>query len=73
MKCAKCGAVMEKTKTDLPFKIGPHSIIIVKDVPVYQCSKCIEYEIEDAIMVKIERILDSIDMSTELEVVRFAA
>ena len=73
MKCNRCGAKLMKTRTDLPFKIGSHSIVIVKEMPVLQCSTCIEYEIEDSVMMKVEKILDSVDKSAELEIVRFAA
>jgi YgiT-type zinc finger domain-containing protein len=32
MKCPICGGVLEKITTDLPFKRGGHSIVILKDL-----------------------------------------
>jgi hypothetical protein len=31
MKCYQCGATMEQVTTDLPFKIHPHSIVIIRN------------------------------------------
>jgi len=64
---------MEKRKTDLPFKTGESSIVIIKDLPVLQCSECHEYALVDGVMSEVERILASVDKSAELEIVRFAA
>jgi YgiT-type zinc finger domain-containing protein len=73
MKCITCGSEMVKVETDLPFKIGSSSIVIIKGLPVFQCSKCSEYSIEDPTMAKVEKMLNVVDESTELEVLRFAA
>jgi YgiT-type zinc finger domain-containing protein len=59
MKCRVCGGLLEHRVTDLPFKIGDSSIVVVKDLPVLECRQCGEIELEDK--------------SAELEVVRFAA
>jgi YgiT-type zinc finger domain-containing protein len=40
MICTTCGGDMEDRVTDLPFKLGDRSIVIVKDVPVVQCPQC---------------------------------
>jgi YgiT-type zinc finger domain-containing protein len=73
MKCINCGSEMVRVETDLPFKIGPSSIVIIKGLPVLQCSRCNEYSIEDPTMVKVEEMLSVVDEATELEVLRFAA
>lgn len=64
---------MDDRTTDLPFKTGESSIVIIKDLPVSQCSECHEYVLADSVMSEVERILASVDKSTELEIVRFAA
>jgi hypothetical protein len=57
----------------MPFKIGPNTIVILKAVPVLQCANCSEYLLEDPVMERVETILDKVDRTAELEVVRYAA
>jgi len=64
---------MEERVTDLPFKVGESSIVIVKGLPVIQCPHCNEYTLADAVMVDVEQILESADKTAELEIVRYAA
>jgi hypothetical protein len=60
-------------RTDLPFKLGETSIVIVKSLPVLACENCPEYLIEDEVLRQVDKILARVDRSTELEVTRFAA
>jgi YgiT-type zinc finger domain-containing protein len=73
MNCHICGTEMTPLNTDLPFKIGDKSIVIIKELPVIQCNNCGEYLIEDQVMERVESILAMIDISIELEIVRYAA
>ncbi|MCY4388495.1 MAG: type II toxin-antitoxin system MqsA family antitoxin [Desulfurellaceae bacterium] len=73
MKCTVCGAGMSPTTTDLPFKLSEERIVILKQLPVLQCTSCREYLIEDAVMARIEALLGRADSSAELEVLRYAA
>ncbi len=73
MTCRTCGGVMEDRITDLPFKVGESSIVIVKGQPVIQCPHCNEYVLADAVMAHVDEILESVDKTAELEVVRYAA
>jgi len=73
MNCHVCGGEMRGQVTDLPFKVSDHAIVILKELPVIQCENCREYLIEDQVMAKVDAILDSVDSTAELEVVRFAA
>jgi YgiT-type zinc finger domain-containing protein len=59
--------------TDLPFKLGDTSIVVVRGVPVLQCSACPEYLISDSDMRRVEALLGAHARDAELEVVRFAA
>lgn len=72
MKCHICGGKLEQITTDLPFKIGMNTIVIIKNLPVLQCKNCSEYSIEDKVMEKIDIILNEIDKTTELEVLNYA-
>lgn len=73
MRCHTCGGEMLKLESDLPFKVGQRTIVILKDLPVIQCDNCNEFIIEDNIMERIEQILSVIDLKTELEIIKFAA
>ncbi len=68
-----CGAGMRHLLTDLPFKVGEKSIVILKDLPVIQCGNCSEYLIEDEVMERVEAILSMADANAELEIIRYAA
>ena len=73
MKCHNCGGEFESVITDLPFKTGVHSIIIIKDLPVMQCGNCNEFMIEDLLMGTVDRIIDMTEKNVEVEVLRYAA
>lgn len=73
MKCHVCGADLHNIITDLPFKTGLKSIVIIKDIPVLQCGNCGEYLLDDAVMEKIDAILSRADIHAELEIFRYAA
>jgi len=73
MKCRICGAVQKPTVTDLPFKTGDRSIVILKSLPVLQCEQCGEYSMDDPTFQKVEEILSRVDSGAELEIIPFAA
>jgi YgiT-type zinc finger domain-containing protein len=73
MKCRVCGGLLEHRVTDLPFKIGDSSIVVLKALPVLQCRQCGETEMEDQTMRRVDQVLAGVDTSSELEVIRFAA
>jgi YgiT-type zinc finger domain-containing protein len=73
MKCHVCGSQLQPLVTDLPFKQDSHSIVIIKELPVLQCAHCGEYLLDDSVMTWVESVLDRMDPSAELEIVRYAA
>lgn len=73
MKCGVCGSHMQSTTSDLPFKTGEHTIVILKGLPVLQCANCCEYLIEDSVLKRVDEILSSVGGAAELEVIRYAA
>ncbi len=73
MKCRVCGSTLRTSVTDLPFKVGNRTIVILKDLPVEQCEACSEYLIGDPVFTKVEALLSGVDASVELEIIPFAA
>jgi YgiT-type zinc finger domain-containing protein len=68
-----CGFDMERVATNLPFKVKETTIIILKDLPASECNNCKEYLLEDHVVERMDKILESIDTAAELEVIRYAA
>ncbi|HEO70443.1 MAG TPA: YgiT-type zinc finger protein [Candidatus Hydrogenedentes bacterium] len=73
MKCAVCGGELRTGTTDLPFKVSDSTIVILKELPVFQCASCPEYLIEDHVLKQVDAILAKVEGGTELEIVRYAA
>ena len=73
MRCRVCGGQLESRITDLPFKIGDFSIVILRSLPVLQCRQCGETELEQATISRVDELLADVDASAELEVIRYAA
>ncbi len=73
MKCHLCGSELKSLATDLPFKISHTTIVILKGMPILQCENCGDYLIPDAVMSRVEKILDGVSADAELEIIRYAA
>jgi YgiT-type zinc finger domain-containing protein len=73
MKCHACGGTLEELETDLPFKIGNKTIVIIRSLPVMQCRSCSEYLIDDKVMEKVDAILKKVDGRVEVEIFNYAA
>jgi YgiT-type zinc finger domain-containing protein len=73
MRCRICGGLLEARVTDLPFKLGHSSIVILRALPVLQCRQCGDTELEQATMLRVDQLLAGVDGSAELEVIRYAA
>jgi len=73
MKCRVCGADLQKTVMDLPFKVASRSTVIVNDLPVLECPQCSEIGLEDPVMAQVDRLLKSVHEGTRLEIVQYAA
>lgn len=57
MRCRVCGATQQPTTTDLPFKTGDRSIVILKSLPVFQCEQCSEYSMDDPSFSGLKKFL----------------
>jgi YgiT-type zinc finger domain-containing protein len=73
MKCHICGSRLKPLITDLPFKVRETTIVILKSLPVLQCSNCSEYLLDDSVMSRVEEILQGVGAAAELEIIRYAA
>ena len=73
MKCQICGGSLEKTTASLPFRVSRSGILVVRNLPVWECSNCSEYLLEDEVMTRVEELISRVDEAAELEVVTFAA
>ena len=73
MRCRVCGGLLEPRVTDLPFKIGDSSIVILKSLPVLQCDQCGDTELEQTTVSRVDQILAAVNGPAELEVIRYAA
>ena len=56
MRCRVCGGLLEPRVTDLPFKIGDSSIVILKSLPVLQCDQCGDTESEQTTVSRVDQI-----------------
>ena len=73
MRCHICGSELKNVITDLPFKLGNQTIVILKGLLVKQCVGCHEYLLDDSVTKRVEAILERVDITTELEVIKYAA
>ena len=73
MKSHVCGSIMDSVMTNRPFKMNEITIVLQKDLPIFQCRNCSKYLVEDLIMGSVDKILEKVDTSAELEVIRYAA
>jgi len=73
MKCHVCGSEMRPITTDLPFKMSDTTIAILKGLPIMQCEGCSEYLLDDVVIKRVDEILKNVDVSAELEVIKYAA
>lgn len=71
MRCRVCGGSLAPRITDLPFKTGDFSIVILKSLPVLQCQQCSDIELEQQTMLRVDELVAATDRSAELEVIRF--
>jgi YgiT-type zinc finger domain-containing protein len=73
MRCNVCGAQKQPLTTDLPFKVGEQTIVVLKGLPVLQCRNCSEYLLDNTMLGRVEEIFHSVKGAAELEVIRYAA
>ena len=72
LTCHVCGGRMHEEASNMPFKLDRQRIVIIRDLPVWQCASCGEHAFSDPVMVRIEQALQAAG-AAEVEVVPFAA
>jgi YgiT-type zinc finger domain-containing protein len=73
MQCTICGATLRPTTSDLPFKVREHTIVILKDLPVLECTNCVQDLIADREFSRVEQMLAQANGAAELEILRYVA
>ena len=73
MKCHVCGGEMHAIVTDLPFKLGRKTIVILRELPVLQCERCSEYLLDDHVMARVDAMIGKVEEDAELKVLKYAA
>ena len=57
MKCFKCGAMMEKGTATSVTDLG-NCLVIVRNVPCYECAECDEIFYTGDVVEHLEKIID---------------
>jgi YgiT-type zinc finger domain-containing protein len=73
MQYTICGATLRPTTSDLPFKVREHTIVILKDLPVLECTNCVQHLIADREFSRVEQMLAQVNGAAELEILRYVA
>jgi len=73
MRCTVCGAKLEVTSADLPFNASDSGTVLVKGLPVLQCSRCPHRLIADEALARVDEILDRLGSGTVREVAPYPA
>jgi len=58
IECHACGSRMREEKSDMPFKVSRHKVVIFKDLPVFQCAGYGEFLIADPVMAEVEALFE---------------
>ena len=73
MQYTICSATLRPTTSDLPFKVREHTIVILKNLPVLECTNCMQYLIADREFSRVEQMLTQVNGAAELEILRYVA
>ena len=65
--------MLERTMGNLPFRVSKRAILVIKELPVWECGNCGEFLLDDEVMGRVEELIGRVDEAAELEVVSFAA
>jgi YgiT-type zinc finger domain-containing protein len=73
MKCHVCGTSMTRVVSDLPFRVNRSVMIILRDLPLMECTECSAYAFEDRVMERVHEIVERLRSPSHLDVIRYAA
>ncbi|MBN1592266.1 MAG: YgiT-type zinc finger protein [Candidatus Coatesbacteria bacterium] len=71
MFCSTCGLELFYGTADLPFNIGPSSVVTINQVPILYCEKCRGVVLEDSTMETIDKLLASVKPSRKIKPIKF--
>lgn len=72
MKCHVCETPMTRVVSDLPFRVDRSVMIILKDLPLLECSECGAYALEETVMERVHEIVQKLRSPSHLDAVLFA-
>jgi hypothetical protein len=64
---------MTRVVSDLPFRVNRSAMIILRDLPLMECSECSAYALEDVVMERVHEIVQRLRSPSHLDAVRYAA
>ena len=73
MKCHVCGTPMKRVVSDLPFRVNRSVMIILRDLPLMQCSECGAYAFEESVMERVHEIVQKLHSPSHLDAVLYPA
>lgn len=71
MKCHICGTPMTRAVSDLPFRVDRSVMIILRDLPLLECSKCGAYALEETVMERVHEIVQKLRSPSHLDAVLY--
>ncbi len=71
MKCHVCGASMTRVVSDLPFRVNRSVMIILRDLPLLDCSECGAYAFEERVMERVREIVQKLRSPSHLDAVLY--
>lgn len=73
MKCHVCGTSMTPVISDLPFRVNWSVMIILRDLPLMQCTECNANAPEETVMKRVHEIVEKLRSPSHLDTVLYGA
>jgi hypothetical protein len=73
MKCHVCGTSMTRVVSELPFRVNRSVMIILRDLPLMECTEYGAYAFEQKVMERVHEIVERLDSPSHLDAVLYAA
>jgi len=73
MKGHVCGNSVTRVVSDLPFRVNRSVMIILRDLPLMECSECGAYALEAMVMERVHEIVERLDSPSHLDAVLYPA
>lgn len=72
MKCHVCGTSMTRVVSELPFRVNQSVMIILRDLPLLECTECGAYAFEEKVMERVHEIVERLHCPSHLDAVLYA-